>query len=102
MLLCAAEASAQKVQWTDMVYVPGRWQAGQVVAPAGKDTLALVMRVDYFARTPRWRVEIRKTTDGVSFADPVTILGEKQKALVVTPLGTTPLDQHALGKDPMI
>jgi hypothetical protein len=102
MLVCAADASAQKVQWTDMVYVPGRWQAGQIVAPTGKDTLALVMRVDYFARTPRWRAEIRRTKDGVSFADPVTILGEKRKALVVTPVGTTPLDQHALGKDALV
>ena len=102
LLLFAADASAQKVQWTDMVYVPGRWQAGQIVAPAGKDTLALVMRVDYFARTPRWRAEIRRTKDGNTFADPVTILGEKQKALVVTPVGTTPLDQHAMGKDPLV
>lgn len=102
LLVCAADARAQKVQWTDMVYVPGRWQAGQIVAPAGKDTLALVMRVDYFARTPRWRAEIRRTKDGNSFADPVTILGEKQKALVVTPVGTTPLDQHAMGKDPLV
>jgi len=104
LLLCAADASAQtqKVQWTDMVYVPGRWQAGQVVAPAGKDSLALVMRIDYFARVPRWRMEIRRTKDGATFADPVTILGEKQKALVVTQLGTTPLDQHALGKDALV
>jgi hypothetical protein len=102
LLMFAADASAQKVQWTDMVYVPGRWQAGHIVAPAGKDTLALVMRVDYFARTPRWRAEIRRTKDGNTFADPVTILGEKQKALVVTPVGTTPLDQHAMGKDPLV
>jgi hypothetical protein len=60
------------------------------------------MRVDYFARTPRWRAEIRRTKDGNTFGDPVTILGEKQKALVVTPVGTTPLDQHALGKDPLV
>jgi hypothetical protein len=104
LLLCAADASAQsqKVQWTDMVYVPGRWQTGQIVAPAGKDTLALVMRIDYFAREPRWRMEVRRTTNGATFTDPVTILGDKQKALVVTPLGTTPLDKHALGKDTLI
>ena len=104
VLLLAADASAQtqKVQWTDMVYVPGRWQAGQLVAPAGQDTLALVMRIDYFARVPRWRMEIRSTKDGATFGDPVTILGDKQKALVVTQLGTTPLDQHALGKDALV
>ena len=101
-LLCAADAAAQKLQWTDMIYVPGRWQAGKVVAPAGKDTLALVMRVDYFARKPRWRAEIRRTLDGASFGEPTIVLGDKQKALVVTPLGTTPLAQHALGKDPLI
>jgi hypothetical protein len=104
LLLCAADASAQsqKVQWTDMVYVPGRWLAGQVVAPAGKDTLALVMRIDYFAREPRWRMEIRRTSNGATFGEPVTIFGDKQKALVVTPLGTTPLDKHALGKDTLV
>jgi hypothetical protein len=102
LALCAAEAGAQKVQWTDMVYVSGKWQAGKVVAPAGNDTLALVMRVDYFARAPRWRAEIRKTADGISFADPITIIGEKDKAVVLTPLGTTPLEKHALNRDSLV
>src|SRR5688572_1446966 len=103
MLLCmAASAAAQKQQWTDVVYVPGSWQARKLAPPAGKDTLALVMRVDYFANGSRWRAEIRRTTDGVDFAEPVIVLGDKQNVQVMTPLGATPLEQHALNNDSLV
>jgi hypothetical protein len=104
VLLCVAggRAHAQKQQWTDIVYVPGRWQAGRIVPPAGADTLALVMRVDYFVAAPRWRAEIRRSADGVNFGEPVILLGEGQQALVVTQLGTTPFEQHALARDSLI
>jgi hypothetical protein len=102
LVATAAEANAQKMQWTDVVYTPGRWQAGKIVAPSGTDTLALVMRVDYFAQPPRWRAEVRRTIDGVSFGEPVVLLGEKTRLFVATALGATPLANHALGKDALI
>ena len=102
MTVGTASAHAQKLQWSDVVYARGRWQAGRLVAPKAPDTLALVMKVDYFAAPPKWRAEIRRTTDGINFADPVVLFGEKQKTLVATALGTTPLEQHALGKDSVV
>jgi hypothetical protein len=107
-LLAAAAgvAHAQKLQWADVVYVPGAWQAGRLVPRAttntATDTLALVMRVDYFANAPRWRAEIRRSSDGVNFGDPTVLLGERTSASVVTQLGATPLDQHALGRDSLV
>ena len=61
-------AVAQRAQWTDVVYVPGRWSAGHIVAQA--DSLALMMRVDYFSAPPKWRAEIRRTTDGQTLGSP--------------------------------
>lgn len=100
-VMAAPAAAQQKQQWTDVIYVPGRWQSGTVVAPAAPDTLALVMRIEYFSKAPRWRAEVQRTTDGVNFSEPVVVIGDKQNALVVTPVGTTPLAQHALGRDPL-
>ena len=51
---------------------------------------------------PRWRAEIRRTKDGVNFAEPIILIGEGRNARVVTPLGTTPLDQHAAGRDSLV
>jgi len=101
----AGPAAAQKAQWTDVVYVPGYWAGGQLVQPpAGQstDSLALVMRVDYFSAPPKWRAEIRRTTDGTTMGDATVLVGEGTRALVLTPLGATPLDQHALGRDPLV
>lgn len=102
----AVPAQAQKLQWSDVVYVPGRWQAGRLVSvpttnPA-TDSLALVMRVDYFASAPRWRAEIRRSGDGRSFGEAEILLGDRATVLAVTQLGTTPLDQHALGRDTLV
>jgi len=93
-------ALAQRAQWTDVVYVPGQWSAGRVVPRA--DSLALVMRVDYFSAPPRWRAEVRRTADGQTLGTPEILVGSGEQALVVTQLGTTPLDQHALGRDPLV
>jgi len=93
-------AVAQRAQWTDVVYVPGRWSAGHIVAQA--DSLALMMRVDYFSAPPKWRAEIRRTTDGQTLGSPEILVGSGEQAVVVTQLGTTPLDQHALGRDPLV
>ncbi|HVM42191.1 MAG TPA: hypothetical protein VMT77_01715 [Gemmatimonadales bacterium] len=96
----AASATAQKAEWTDVVYVPGRWVAGHVVAQP--DSLALVMRVDYFASPPRWRAEVRRTSDGQTLGPADVIVGSGQHGVVVTQLGTTPLEQHVLGRDPLV
>jgi hypothetical protein len=92
-------ALAQRAQWTDVVYVPGRWAAGHIVAQP--DSLALVMRVDYFSVPPRWRAEVRRTGDGQTMGTPEILVGSGDQAVVVTQLGTTPLDQHVLGRDPL-
>ncbi len=91
---------AQRAQWTDVVYVPGRWAAGRIVPQA--DSLALVMRVDYFSAPPKWRAEIRRTSDGQTMGAPQILVGSGDQAVVVTQVGTTPLDQHALGRDPLV
>lgn len=106
LLLAPAALEAQKIQWTDMVYVPGRWQAGRVQPAATRnpatDSLALTMRVDYFANPPRWRAEIRRSVDGQSFAEPQVLIGNGAAASVVTRLGATPLERHALGRDTLL
>ena len=105
-LSVASGLQAQKSQWTDMVYVPGRWAGGQLVRAttrsAATDSLALVMRVDYFASPPRWRAEIRRSPDGQGFDDPQVLVGNAATVLVVTPVGTTPLAQHAAGRDSLV
>jgi hypothetical protein len=93
-------AAAQRAQWTDVVYVPGRWSAGRIVVRP--DSLALVMRVDYFSAPPKWRAEVRRTGDGQTMGNPDILVGSGEQAVVVTQLGTTPLDQHALGRDPLV
>lgn len=101
----AAPAAAQKAQWTDVVYVPGHWAGGRLVQPAARaaaDSLALVMSVRYFSSPPRWRAEISRTTDGRTMGTPAILIGEGARALVVTPVGSTPLEQHALGKDALV
>lgn len=102
----SAVAAAQKSQWTDMVYVPGRWVAGRLVRQAARDaatdSLALLMRVDYFADPPRWRAELRRSSDGQTFGDPQVLLGNAASVLVVTPVGTTPLDAHEAGRDSLV
>jgi len=104
--LAPAALAQQRSQWSDAVYVPGRWQAGRLVpvrtANQATDTLALVMRVDYFANPPRWRAEIRRTADGQNFGDPQVVLGDRADVQVVTALGATPLARHALGGDSLV
>ncbi len=101
----AAPAAAQKAQWTDVVYVPGHWAGGRLVQPAARqttDSMALVMSVRYFSAPPKWRAEISRTADGRTMGAPAILIGEGARALVVTPVGSTPLEQHALGKDALV
>jgi hypothetical protein len=96
----AGEARAQRAEWTDVVYVPGEWSGGRVVARP--ESLAMVMRIDYFSAPPKWRAEIRRTTDGRTLGDPNILIGQGRRAMVVTPVGATPLEQHALAHDPLV
>jgi hypothetical protein len=99
-------ARAQKAAWSDAVYVPGRWTAGRLVAAhtnnGATDTLALVMRVDYFAKAPRFRMEVRRSADGQTLGDAQVILGNGADVQVVTSLGATPLARHALNNDTLV
>jgi hypothetical protein len=96
----AGEARAQRAAWTDVVYVPGEWSGGRIVARP--DSLALVMRIDYFSAPPKWRAEIRRSNDGRTLGDPDILIGQGRRTMVVTPLGATPLEQHALAREPLI
>jgi len=104
--LAPGRLAAQRSQWTDAVYVTGRWQAGRLVRAATRstatDSLALVMRVDYFSNPPRWRAEIRRSADGRTFGAPDIIIGSGGSAQVVTQLGATPFEQHALARDTLV
>jgi len=105
-LAMARPLAAQQSQWSDVIYVPGHWQAGRLVPAVthdpATDSMALVMRVDYFSHPPRWRAEVRRSSDGQMFGDPTVILGTGTSAVVVTAVGTTPLAQHALGRDSLV
>jgi len=102
----APAARAQKAQWSDAVYVPGRWTAGRLVEARTRngaaDTLALVMRVDYFAKPPRFRMEVRRSADGQTYGDAQVLLGNGADVQVVTALGATPLARHALAGDTLV
>jgi|GEM_PF-4579013 len=102
----APAAEAQKAQWSDAVYVPGRWTAGRFVAAptsnGNTDALALVMRVDYFTKAPRLRMEVRRSADGQTFGAPQVLLGNGADVQVVTAVGATPLARHALNNDTLV
>jgi hypothetical protein len=101
----AGPAAAQKAQWTDVVYVPGYWSAGRLVeptAPQARDSLALVMSIQYYSAPPKWRAEISRTADGRTMGTPAVLIGEGERAVVVTAVGATPLEQHALGRDQLV
>ncbi|HEX6750493.1 MAG TPA: adenylate/guanylate cyclase domain-containing protein [Longimicrobium sp.] len=110
LLLAAAPltASAQaKQRWTDDVYQPGRWQRGQLVAwsvtnPARADSLALVARVDGFAKAPRWRAEIRRVGADSHLSEPLILVGERNRVQVVTGVAAAPLEQNAAKDDPLV
>ncbi|MFI5280205.1 MAG: hypothetical protein ACHQU1_06905, partial [Gemmatimonadales bacterium] len=103
----ADRALAQRAQWSDAVYLPGRWSAGHFVPLVTRnpqpDSLALAFRVDYFSAPPRWRAELRRNANGQSLADqPDVLIGNGATVVVLTPVGATPLEQHALGHDALV
>ncbi|MEX2527879.1 MAG: adenylate/guanylate cyclase domain-containing protein [Gemmatimonadota bacterium] len=103
-LLTPGGAEAQeRARWTDRIYVPGSWDGGQVVPPAGgSNAVALVATVEGYAAPPRWRLELRRVTAAGALEEPEVVVGEGQEAFVLTALGSTSLDEHALGEDALV
>ncbi|HET7229663.1 MAG TPA: adenylate/guanylate cyclase domain-containing protein [Longimicrobium sp.] len=107
LALAPHPAAAQgKQRWTDRVYQPGRWRAGQLAAFATtnpqSDTLALVAQVDGYASAPRWRAEIRRIGADQRLSEPLVLVGERSRVVVVTGVGQTELAQHTAKDDPLV
>lgn len=108
LALAPHQASAQaKQRWTDRVYQPGRWQRGQLVAlsvgnPASADSLALVAQVDGYAKAPRWRAEVRRVGGDGRLGEPLVLIGERTRVVVVTGVAAAPLEQNAAKDDPLV
>jgi hypothetical protein len=93
-VLAAADGTAQeRARWTDLVYRPGA---------AAPDSTTLVASVDVYSAPPRWRAEIR-AVEGAAVAEEALILVDGgQGVVVLTPLGATPLAQHAGAETPLV
>jgi adenylate cyclase len=107
LALAAFPAHGQgKLRWTDQIYQPGRWQGGQVVEWAttnpATDTLALVARVEGYAKAPRWRAEVRRMDAAGRPADPIILIGDRNRIQVLTGVAATQYTQHAAAQDPLI
>ncbi len=104
----AGDVGAQtEARWTDLVFQPGTYEEAQfvprAVSVADSGSLALVAAVDVYSAPPRWRAEVRVVEGGVRLADdPVILLAEGETVQVLTPLGATPLAEHAAGGDPLV
>jgi hypothetical protein len=87
----ASDVTAQtEARWTDLVFQPD------------SGDLALVATVDVYSAPPRWRAEVRVVEGGVLADDPVILLAEGETVQVLTPLGATPLAEHAAGGDSLV
>jgi adenylate cyclase len=97
---------APRQRWTDWVYAPGTWQGLRLVERTthneATDSLALVARVDVFAQAPRLRAEFRRVVHPDSLAAPVVIIANGDRSVVLTPLGSTALSEHAAASDPVV
>jgi hypothetical protein len=108
LALAPHHAGAQdRLRWTDHVYQPGRWQRGQLVAlnvtnPAAADSLALVAQVDGYAKSPRWRAEVRRVGGDGRLGEPTVLVGERNRVVVVTGVASAPLEQNAAKDDPLV
>ncbi len=107
--LCASPVAAQeaeKARWTDWVYQPGSWQGGELVRVETADTatarVALVGKVDVFAIAPRWRAEFRDVAAPDSMTPPLVLVVEGDRAVVLTELGSTTLEDHRAADDPLV
>ena len=101
-----AAQTAAKERWVDYIYQPGRWQAGRVVehrtTNARTDTLAFVARVDTYVRAPRWRAEVRRMVNGDTLGAPTILVGNGATVVVITGVGSTPLENHAAANDTLV
>lgn len=103
LLTPGAGEAQERARWTDRIYVPGSWDGGQVVPPQGEsDALALVATVEGYADPPRWRLELRRVTASGGLEEPEIVVGEGQEAWVLTALGSTSLEEHALAEDALM
>jgi len=107
LALAPNPAAAQaKQRWTDRVYQPGRWRAGQLAPWATtnpqSDTLALVAQVDGYSKAPRWRAEIRRIGADQRLSEPLVLVGERGRVVVVTGVASAELAQHAAHADPLV
>jgi adenylate cyclase len=95
-----------RLRWSDRIYVPGEWQDGILrLRPAPElntDSLALVALAEGFAAPPRWRIEFQVVEGGTELTNPEVLVGENDRAWVITVLGTTPLEEHALAEDELL
>ncbi len=107
LALAPNPAAAQaKQRWTDQVYQPGRWRAGQLAPWATtnpqSDTMALVAQVTGFAKAPRWRAEIRRVGADQRLSEPLVLVGERARVVVLTGVASAELAQHAAHDDPLV
>ncbi|MFO7894404.1 MAG: adenylate/guanylate cyclase domain-containing protein [Longimicrobiales bacterium] len=102
----AAAQDSEKARWTDWVYRPGEWRNGTLVEEATTDvntaSLALVSKVDVYAIAPRWRAEFRDVASPDSVAPPLVLIVEGDRAVVLTELGSTALEEHRAADDPLV
>ena len=96
--------SAERSRWVDRVYVPGSWVEGRLISTgtSPSDSLALVAVVDGYADPPRWRMEVRSVAGDGRLVDVGVLVGEGEGVQVLTQVGSSPLEEHALGQEAMI
>jgi len=107
LALLPQHAGAQaKQRWTDAIYQPGVWRGGQVAPWAttnpASDTMALVARVQGYAKAPRWRAEIQKVGADQRLAAPLILVAERGRVTVVTGVASADLAQNAAKDDPVV
>jgi len=97
---------AEKARWTDWIYQPGSWRNGELVEIQTTDVntaqLALVGKVDIYAIAPRWRAEFRDVASPDSVTPPLVLVVQDDRAVVLTQLGSTALEQHRAADDPLV
>jgi adenylate cyclase len=104
--LQAQTQAPTRARWTDWVYRPGRWNGTTLVPLSttnqGTDSLALIAKIEGYSLPPRWRLEIVRTSNGVTFDPPVVVVGGGGQPVVLTELGSTPLAEHAAAEDSVV
>jgi adenylate cyclase len=107
LALLPQHAGAQaKQRWTDAIYQPGAWRGGRVAPWAttnpATDTMALVARVQGYAKAPRWRAEIQKVGADQRLSAPLILVAERGRVTVLTGVASAELSQNAAKDDPVV